>query len=243
MAWPRSPGRRCSTSVGHAVGVDQAKRWDDIEGREDLVIEADSRSGNVHEGKPDDDQTHDTPARDRRRAADGSLGDSFLHIAGGSGPPRRACPLGSLAQAGVIHRSRPAACVVGSLLLSSSCPDSGRRGRRRSRPVDWRRANALTTQPHPGRVPARPRDRRLRDRRPSPPASSAPTSSLVAPLGGQTETEWGLIWDELPADFPVYPGAVAGRGVARRSRVREPSWSTVTWPSAVATLVRGGAGR
>lgn len=38
--------------------------------------------------------------------------------------------------------------------------------------------------------------------------SPAPTSSLVAPLGGQTETEWGVIWDTIPADFPVYPGAV-----------------------------------
>ena len=38
--------------------------------------------------------------------------------------------------------------------------------------------------------------------------SAAPTSSLVAPLPGQTETEWGLIWDTIPADFPIYEGAV-----------------------------------
>ena len=25
---------------------------------------------------------------------------------------------------------------------------------------------------------------------------------------GQTETEWGVIWDAIPADFPVYSGAV-----------------------------------
>jgi len=43
---------------------------------------------------------------------------------------------------------------------------------------------------------------------PSPAPSVAPTSSLVAPLGGQTETEWGVIWDTIPGDFPVYPGAV-----------------------------------
>jgi len=43
---------------------------------------------------------------------------------------------------------------------------------------------------------------------PSPPPSVAPTSSLVAPLGGQTETEWGVIWDTIPDDFPVYPGAI-----------------------------------
>jgi hypothetical protein len=43
---------------------------------------------------------------------------------------------------------------------------------------------------------------------PSPPPTVAPTSSLVPPLGGQTETEWGVIWDTIPADFPVYEGAV-----------------------------------
>ena len=41
---------------------------------------------------------------------------------------------------------------------------------------------------------------------PSP--SPAPTSSLLAPLGGQTATDWGTIWDTIPADFPVYVGAV-----------------------------------
>lgn len=35
----------------------------------------------------------------------------------------------------------------------------------------------------------------------------APTSSLVPPLTGQTDTDWGRIWDTLPADFPLYPGA------------------------------------
>ena len=65
----------------------------------------------------------------------------------------------------------------------------------------------------------------------TPSASSAPTSSLVAPLGGQTETEWGLIWDTLPDDFPIVPERRAGRGEsAQRPGVREHSWSTVTWP-------------
>ena len=50
----------------------------------------------------------------------------------------------------------------------------------------------------------------------------APTSSLVAPLGGQTETDWGVIWDTLPADFPVYAGRGPVRGVGERSRLREP---------------------
>lgn len=42
----------------------------------------------------------------------------------------------------------------------------------------------------------------------TPSPSPAPTSSLVAPLPGQTETEWGRIWDDIPPDFPVYPAAV-----------------------------------
>jgi hypothetical protein len=37
--------------------------------------------------------------------------------------------------------------------------------------------------------------------------SVAPTGSLVPPLTGQTDTEWGRIWDTIPADFPVYAGA------------------------------------
>ena len=28
-----------------------------------------------------------------------------------------------------------------------------------------------------------------------------------APQAGQTDTDWGRIWDELPEAFPVYPGA------------------------------------
>jgi hypothetical protein len=43
---------------------------------------------------------------------------------------------------------------------------------------------------------------------PSPAPSVAPTSSLVAPLSGQTATDWGTIWDTIPSDFPVYAGAV-----------------------------------
>lgn len=36
------------------------------------------------------------------------------------------------------------------------------------------------------------------------PPSAAPTS---APAAGQTDTEWGRIWDTVPADFPAFPGA------------------------------------
>lgn len=40
--------------------------------------------------------------------------------------------------------------------------------------------------------------------------SVAPATSSTLPAG-QTDTEWGRIWDELPAGFPIYPGsALAG---------------------------------
>ena len=60
----------------------------------------------------------------------------------------------------------------------------------------------------------------------APSASSAPTSSLVAPLGGPTETDWGVIWDTLPADFPVYEGAV-------------PSEESATGPASANLVVEG----
>jgi hypothetical protein len=41
-----------------------------------------------------------------------------------------------------------------------------------------------------------------------PPASHEPTASESAALDtGQTDTDWGRIWDALPEAFPVYPGA------------------------------------
>ena len=39
-----------------------------------------------------------------------------------------------------------------------------------------------------------------------PPASEEPVSE--APVVTQTDTDWGRIWDALPAGFPVYPDAV-----------------------------------
>lgn len=41
--------------------------------------------------------------------------------------------------------------------------------------------------------------------------SAQPTSPSAFPSGsalaGQTDSDWGRIWDRLPAAFPVYPGA------------------------------------
>jgi hypothetical protein len=37
------------------------------------------------------------------------------------------------------------------------------------------------------------------------PGGSAQASS--SPLVGQTDTDWGRIWDALPAGFPAYPGS------------------------------------
>lgn len=41
------------------------------------------------------------------------------------------------------------------------------------------------------------------------PAVTAPaaTGPSGTPATGQTDTDWGRIWDGLPAAFPVYPGA------------------------------------
>jgi hypothetical protein len=39
------------------------------------------------------------------------------------------------------------------------------------------------------------------------PASSQPGPSSAAPAVGQTDTDWGRIWDAVPAGFPRYPGS------------------------------------
>ena len=41
---------------------------------------------------------------------------------------------------------------------------------------------------------------------PSVPSTGSGTASEAAP-GGQTDTDWGRIWDEVPEAFPIYPGA------------------------------------
>jgi hypothetical protein len=35
------------------------------------------------------------------------------------------------------------------------------------------------------------------------------TAPSTAPQAGQTDTDWGRIWDALPPGFPRYPGAAA----------------------------------
>ena len=42
---------------------------------------------------------------------------------------------------------------------------------------------------------------------PSADSSSSPDGSNAASQASQTDTDWGRIWDDLPAAFPVYPGA------------------------------------
>jgi len=63
-------------------------------------------------------------------------------------------------------------------------------------------------------------------------ASTPP--SAVPSAGGtssaQTDTEWGRIWDSLPADFPTYPGAT-------------PAEETATGPASADLVVTGGDAR
>lgn len=43
---------------------------------------------------------------------------------------------------------------------------------------------------------------------PSTPTASTPTATeATAAAAGQTETDWGRIWDAVPAGFPLFPGA------------------------------------
>ena len=42
---------------------------------------------------------------------------------------------------------------------------------------------------------------------PAPSAIAPPESVAASPKAGQTDTEWGRIWDTVPGGFPVFPGA------------------------------------
>lgn len=42
---------------------------------------------------------------------------------------------------------------------------------------------------------------------PEPPPIATPATSPTTSAAGRTETEWGTIWDALPAGFPSYPGS------------------------------------
>ena len=68
-------------------------------------------------------------------------------------------------------------------------------------------------------------------------ASDAAPSDLAAagPTAGQTDTEWGPIWDSVPSGFPTYPGSKAaevGTDPASEVRVIEG-----VEPSAIASWV------
>jgi hypothetical protein len=68
----------------------------------------------------------------------------------------------------------------------------------------------------------------------APAASSAAPSSessplaetSLPPLAGQTDTDWGRIWDSLPAGFPSYPGSA-------------PAEEATTGPASAVLAVQG----
>ena len=60
----------------------------------------------------------------------------------------------------------------------------------------------------------------------TPSPTAAPTGSLVPPIVGQTDTEWGRMWDAIPADFPVFAGAT-------------PSEEAATGPASAVLVVNG----
>jgi hypothetical protein len=44
--------------------------------------------------------------------------------------------------------------------------------------------------------------------------SSSSIEASPSPLAGQTDTDWGRIWDSLPAGFPTYPGSTPAEEAA-----------------------------
>jgi hypothetical protein len=59
------------------------------------------------------------------------------------------------------------------------------------------------------------------------PSAAASVPSSTGPAAGQTDTEWGRIWDSLPAGFPTISGAT-------------PSEEASTGPASAILAVEGG---
>jgi hypothetical protein len=61
-------------------------------------------------------------------------------------------------------------------------------------------------------------------------ASAASPAQIGAAAAGQTDTEWGRIWDTLPSDFPEIPGA-------------RPSEEATTGPASATLVLEGNVAR
>lgn len=65
---------------------------------------------------------------------------------------------------------------------------------------------ACNNAPSPARTSAPASSASIGSPAPSAPSESSDASSSAVPAG-QTNSDWGRIWDSLPAAFPIYPGA------------------------------------
>lgn len=65
-----------------------------------------------------------------------------------------------------------------------------------------------------------------------PPSAAESDVASGAPPAGQTDTDWGRIWDELPEAFPIYPGATPADDAAS-----EPGSGTFALDGADARVV------
>jgi hypothetical protein len=61
-------------------------------------------------------------------------------------------------------------------------------------------------------------------------SSAAPPAQSGAAAAGQTDTEWGRIWDTLPSNFPEIPGA-------------HPSEEAATGPASATLVIEGNVAR